>query len=89
MQWTTRRVNNKRDLFKTLTSMNIASDHRSCIIHRVIELGYKGNLRASYAFLTWVFHKLIVLQIERPEMAEVPQLYSAANLRDSHASTWN
>ena len=25
---------------------------------------------------------------EKPQMTEVPQFYSAANLRNSHASTW-
>ena len=38
MQCTTQRVYSKRDLFKTLTSMNIARDHRNRITHRFIEL---------------------------------------------------
>ena len=36
MQCTTRRAYSKRDLFKTLTSMNIARDHHNRIIHRFI-----------------------------------------------------
>ena len=35
---TTRRVNTKRDLFKTFVSMNVARDHHNRIIHRFIEL---------------------------------------------------
>ena len=37
-QCTTQRVYSKRDLFKTLTSMNIARDHHNRIIYRFIEL---------------------------------------------------
>ena len=33
MQYTTQRVYSKRDLFETLTSMNIARDHHNRIIH--------------------------------------------------------
>ena len=38
MQYTTQRVYSKRDLFETLTSMNIARDHHNRIIHWFIEL---------------------------------------------------
>ena len=38
MHFTTQKVYTKRDLFKTLTSMNIAGDHHNRIIHRFIEL---------------------------------------------------
>ena len=34
----TQRVYSKRDLFKTLTSMNIARDHHNRIIYRFVEL---------------------------------------------------
>ena len=37
MQCTTQRVYSKRDLFKTLTSMNIARDHHNRIIYRLCE----------------------------------------------------
>ena len=33
LQYTTQRVYSKRDLFETLTSMNIARDHHNRIIH--------------------------------------------------------
>ena len=38
LQYTTQRVYIKRDLFKTLTSVNIARDHHNRIIHRFIQL---------------------------------------------------
>ena len=38
MQCTTQRVYSNRDLFETLTFMNIARDHHNRIIHRCIEL---------------------------------------------------
>ena len=38
IQCTTQRVYSNRDLFKALTSMNIARDHHNRIIHRFIEL---------------------------------------------------
>ena len=38
VQCTTQRVNCNRDLFKTLTSMNVARDHHNRIIYRFIEL---------------------------------------------------
>ena len=38
MQCTTQRVYSKRDLFKTIISINIARDHHNRIIHRFIEL---------------------------------------------------
>ena len=38
MQCTTRRLYSKQNLFKTLTSMNIARDNHNRIIHRFIEL---------------------------------------------------
>ena len=38
MQCTTQTVYGNRDLFKTLTSMNIVSDHHNRIIYRFIEL---------------------------------------------------
>ena len=38
MQYTTQRVYSERDLFKALTSMNIARDHHNRIIHQFIEL---------------------------------------------------
>ena len=47
VQCTTQRVYSKRDLFKTLTSMNIARDHHN--MSYIDLLSYKGNLRALYA----------------------------------------
>ena len=42
LQSTTRRVYSNRDLFKTLTSMNIARDHHNRIIYR-LEHAYKAR----------------------------------------------
>ena len=62
VQCTTQRVYSKRDLFKILTSMNIARDHNNRIIHRFIEL-YRQCTRFICMFtrMTWLFHKVIVL----------------------------
>ena len=38
MQYTIQRVYSKRDLFKTVISMDIARDHHNRIVHRFIEL---------------------------------------------------
>ena len=38
IQCTTQRAYSKRDLFKSLISMNMARDHHNRIIHRFIEL---------------------------------------------------
>ena len=51
MQYTTHRVYNKRDLFKTLTSMNIASDHHNHIIHQYGVLGFCGLALTGQALL--------------------------------------
>ena len=48
LQCTTPRVNCKRDLFKTLTSMNIARDYHKTVSY-IDLLNYKDNLRALYA----------------------------------------
>ena len=48
MQCTTRRVNSKRDLFETLTSINIARDHHNRIIHRLVELFIEIRMGSAY-----------------------------------------
>ena len=64
MQCTTQRVYSKRDLFKTLTSMNIAGDHHNRIIHRFIELQRQSTrFICMFTQMTWLFYKVIVLQI--------------------------
>ena len=64
MQCTTQRVYSNRDLFKTLTSMNIARDHHNRIIHRFIELWRQStSFICMFTRMTRLFHKVIVLQI--------------------------
>ena len=68
MQYITRRVYSKRHLFKTLTSVNVARDHHTRIIHRFIELQRQSmRLTCMLTQMTGLLHKVtyftIVLQI--------------------------
>ena len=51
MQCTTQKVYSKRDLFKILTSMDIARDHHKRIIYRFIELQRQGERLLLFAIL--------------------------------------
>ena len=52
MQYTTQRVYSKRDLFKTLTSTNIARDHHNRITHQFIDVIYgRGIFLLLFAIL--------------------------------------